>query len=837
MAHALKIMLCFPLLFLVPGFLILRFLKSRGQMPAPLDSRFPEWLLFTVLTSVAVTSWIALILAQLGFFSLPAVCGILLVISLAFVILSRGAPWTFPRPAAGSLTVAALFACIGLFLYTPPYEYVLGIWDPGVYVNAGAHLARTGSITIHDRVLPQIAAADRELFYDTRFYPQRYEGMAVADAEKGIISPHFYHLYIVWIGLFHAIGGLKFSLLVNTVFGLLSLSAFFLLGKELAGRKTAFLAALLLLFSAAQTWAVRFPTSEILAQFLLLSWLLCLLRAQDDTGSFWALLGGVCFAEALLTVFTAITLVPLFIVVIFWRTWDGSRRSDLLSLIPLAGGLLHLAIQDATVCRSYAALQFQILRSEGLSPTVLLSSALILLLALLCAHTWMKRLQPRLRRLFETAAFGALLGSVVIGLFAFAYYLRPLLSSAADVRNLRELGWFLYPLAAGKFYSPAGLYLALAGVILFIHGRSDARWGAFIFIALIASAVLFHRKMIFPSYPWAMRRYMPLVYPSLIFFASFALARLSGRKSIGTPAAWALVALLILSTQRTYGRYVRPTEFSGTIDFLGRLADRLDRDGIYVCEGSGMAAPLDCVYGLDMLHLRAQTPEKCRGVERVLGQLIGTGRKVYYISRGGWPISRTLNFIPLFSQPLRTDHLDYTIGGFSGRRVPLEIDARVFRIEPLGGSPEAGGESRTIDIGEDCFGIIGGFEEMMPLWEKESGKRVKRWGRWTRGEAEVVIPTFGSRNDLSLILLASAGRERPVAQVPVKISVDGKEVGTLNIGRAWGEYRVTLPASALPANSERAAMKIACPVWNPSGNTPSGVGICIDWIRVELSKR
>ncbi|MCX6355791.1 MAG: glycosyltransferase family 39 protein [Candidatus Aureabacteria bacterium] len=837
MAHALKILLSFPLLFLAPGFFILHFLKSRGRMPASLDSRFPERLYFTVLTSVAVTSWIALILAQIGFFSLPAVCAILLAISLAFGILSRGAPWTFPRPPAGSCVIAALFACIGLFLYTPPYEYVLGIWDPGVYVNAGAHLARTGSIIIHDRILPQIPAPDRELFYDTRFYPQRYEGMAIADAEKGIISPHFYHLYIVWIGLFHAIGGLKFSLLVNTVFGLLSLSAFFLLGKELAGKRTAFLAALLLLFSAAQTWAVRFPTSEILAQFFLLSWLLCLLRPRDDTSNFWTLLGGVCFAEALLTVFTAVTLVPLFIVVIFWRTWDGSRRGYLLSLIPLGGGLLHLAIQDATVCRSYAALQFQILRSEGLSPALLLASALILLLSLLSAHRWMKRLQTRLRRIFGTAAFGALLGSVLIGLFAFAYYLRPLLSGAADVRNLRELGWFLYPLAAGKFYFPAGLYLALAGVLLFIRGRSDEKWGAFIFISLIASVILLHRKMIFPSYPWAMRRYMPLVYPSLIFFTAFALARLSGRKGIGTPAAVALAALLILPTQRTYGRYVRPTEFSGTIDFLGRLAGRLDRGGVYICEGSGMAAPLDCVYGLDMLHLRAQTPEKCRGVERVIGQLIGTGRKVYYISRDGWPISRTLNFIPLFSLPLRTDHLDYTIGGFSGRRVPLEIDARVFRVAPLGGSPEADGESRTTDIGEDCFGLIGGFEEMMPLSGKEGGKRVKRWGRWTRGEAEVVIPTFGSRNDLSLILRASAGRERPAAQVPVKISVDGKEVGILDIGRAWGEYGVTFPASALPGNSDRAVLKISCPVWNPPGNNPGGVGICIDWIRVAPFKK
>ncbi|MEJ2746135.1 MAG: hypothetical protein P8123_10705, partial [bacterium] len=266
----------------------------------------------------------------------------------------------------------------------------------------------------------------------------------------------------------------------------------------------------------------------------------------------------------------------------------------------------------------------------------------------------------------------------------------------------------------------------------------------------------------------------------------------------------------------------------------------LDREGLYVCEGSGIATPLDYAYGLDALQLSEQTPEKCRGVERVMGNLLDSGRRVYYISRGGWPISLSLDFVPIFEVPLKTDHLEYSVGAFPRKRIPIDVAVRVFRVEKIGATPEAGIKSRMLDVGEDCFGLVGGFHDLTIFQDKENGKRIKRGARWTSGETGLVIPTFGSHADLTLTVRASAGRDRPVDAVPVQLSIGGEKVAELNVGRTMGEYRAVIPAEAVPAGSSRAVLKITSPTWDPPkpvrGEQLRNLGIFIDRLRITPRK-
>jgi hypothetical protein len=322
---------------------------------------------------------------------------------------------------------------------------------------------------------------------------------------------------------------------------------------------------------------------------------------------------------------------------------------------------------------------------------------------------------------------------------------------------------------------------------------------------------------------------------------AYAIGRLGLGTKRRTLAAAAITLILMISMLLGYTRLVMPTDYAGTIAFLNRLAAPLDRGGLYVCEGSGIASPLDYTYGLDVLQISDQTPDKCRGVERVMGSLLDRGRRLYYISRGGWPMSRALDFVPSFETPLETDHLEYSVGAFPRRRVPVSVTARVFRVERLGASPEADAKSRMLDIGEDCFGLISGFQKPAMLWEKEHGKYSRRWARWTSREAKLLIPTFGARVDLTLTIRASAGRERPADSVPVQLFVDDKKVAEVNIGRSMEEQRVAIPAAVLPAGAARAILKIVSPTWNPplagGGEQLRDLGICIDWLRVAPRER
>jgi hypothetical protein len=837
MAAALIRLVAPPLLFFFPGAFFLRLVCARGRHPLPRG--FWEWLFLSALGSILVASWIGLVLAELSIFSLRAVLAAQALVSIGLLLAAPGARWGIPRPRAGELAWVALFACLGIALFTPPYEYVLGNWDPGTYINSGARLARRGSITYRDPVLAALPPVDRSLFYFTHLIDQRYEGgIAIGDHERAIVSPHFYHLYTVWIALFHALGGLCLSLWVNPVLGLIALAAFALAARELAGGRSASLAALLLAGSAAEIWCVRFPTAEITAQLFFWAGLFCLFRALDEDRGAWSLFAGVCFAEALLTIFTAVLVLPVLIISLFLFQ---SRRAALVFLIPLAAGIAHLVIQDATVCRPYFERQVEVLRSYGLTPLRLAGAGAGFLILFAILGLNLLRIRDRAARLLHSTGFNNLLGVTLVILFLYAEFIRPLLGGGADARNLTELGWLTYPFSVTQWYISLGPIIALYGALLFIFACSGRKRDAFLLITLPVCAFFIYRKMIFPSYLWAVRRYIPLAFPALILFLACPFTLPGLLKKRGQIAAACTILVLIACMQLDYTRHVTPTDYAGTVDFLARLAAPLDRGGIYVCEGSGMAAPLDCVFGLDILQLSAQSPEKCRAVEGVMGRWIAAGRRVYYISRGGWPISRALNFVPLFQTPLETDHLEYSVGAFPRRRVPVSVTARVFRVERLGESPEADATSRMLDIGEDCFGLISGFQKPTMLREKGNGKNAKRWARWTSGEAALVIPTFGSRTDLTLTIRASAGRERPVDSVPVQLFVGGQKVAAVTISRSMEEQRVAIPASALPAGASRATLKITSLTWNPpvagGGEQLRNLGICIDWLSVSPRER
>ncbi|MDD5557443.1 MAG: glycosyltransferase family 39 protein [bacterium] len=832
MAHALRIA-ALPLLCLLPGLLLVRALDSRGRMPAGLGAA--GRLAVAVLASVAATSWIGLLLAQCALFSLGAVAAVLLAACLALLPAARRPP---PRPAAPLSRAAALAAAILLaaaaLLFSPPYEYVLGNWDPGTYVNTGVRLAREGRINYRDPVLAEIPADARPLFYYTHLIPQRYEGgVAVADGDRAVVSPHFYHLFTVWIALMAAIGGVGLALRANLLFGLLSLVAVYAACREVCGRRAALAAAVFLGASAAQIWAVRFPTAEIPAQFFLLAGLACLLRHEGEEHPLWAALAGVSFACALLAVFTAVTVLPLLLLVLFWRNWERWRRADRWLAVPLAAGVVHLALQNATVSRHYFERQVEVLRSNGITPLLLAAGAALFLAALVAARLFGRGLRGRIRSLAARPAARAAACAAIAALFAYAYWIRPAVAAGPDARNLRELGWFVYPVALGRLYVPLGLLLALAGAVGVIARPLDERRATFLLIALASAAAILHRKMVFPSYFWAVRRAVPIVLPSLFILMSCALASLAVPRRARSAVAAGL-ALLMLGCM--LGRYAPPVmrpDYEGTTAFIAALAARLDPDGLHIVEGSGMASPLDNIHGLDVLQLSGQTPEKCRGVERVVGDLLDRGRRVYYVSRGGRPLSAVLDFAPLFELPLSTDSLEHSVGRYPSRRVPVRVTARVFRVGRLDAEPaDAGGEG-TIDIGEDAFGLLRGFHRPAMRWEREGGRRVRRWARWTAPDAELLIPSFGGRRDLAVTIRAAAGRNRPGLPVPVRVSVNGREAALLRVAGGMADHEFTVPAASLAPGAPRAALRIETPAWSPPGGEhPEGLGVFVERLLV-----
>jgi hypothetical protein len=101
------------------------------------------------LLGFGTAAWFALVAATFGLFGGPigALFALLAGGGVAAAVARRlllGA--TVPRPGAVELAGALVLLVLGVAVLARPHEYVLGGYDPGVYVNSAALIAREGGL-------------------------------------------------------------------------------------------------------------------------------------------------------------------------------------------------------------------------------------------------------------------------------------------------------------------------------------------------------------------------------------------------------------------------------------------------------------------------------------------------------------------------------------------------------------------------------------------------------------------------------------------------------------------------------------------------------------------
>ena len=316
-----------PLLLYLPGWALSRL----SDFSPDLIERHYERLAISALWS----GWLALLLAELGVFSLWLHLAITLAASALLVILRHdsgrwtiAALWKQPaveraihpppssvfRPPSPWLWPAAYaaVALLGLLLVARPFEVVLGVRDAGVYANAGFAIARTGSLVQHDALLANLGQAalstdpalrepaaqsltnflisqPRDRYIATKL---RAAGFLVneGDAALGRVVPQGLHLLPAWIGLLTSAGGRELGLFAPGLLGWLGLLSVGMLGRRLGGPWVGLLAMLFLTLNGVQVWFSRYSTAETTAQFLIWCGLYFFAKAIDDGR--WTVDGG-----------------------------------------------------------------------------------------------------------------------------------------------------------------------------------------------------------------------------------------------------------------------------------------------------------------------------------------------------------------------------------------------------------------------------------------------------------------------------------------------------------------------------------------------------------------
>ena len=698
-----------PVLLVVgfaPGWLIVRQF-GRGRLSPPLA--------FAALAlGLAVVGWAALVLAEVGVYSLGrlGLFWALLVGGLLALDVWRGktdhrpltadrhsptadrhAPLAapsaseaadsaggrempsppLPRPPApllqwAELAFLAAWAVAAAWLFFRPHEYVLGAADAGVYVSIGASIAREGSIVITDETL---AALDPAL-YPTLLRPLPDDpvaayyllpGFYVIGAPPGQITPQFYPLHPVWLGVAFGLAGgtaappataeaIRAALLLNGLWAALGALAVYFTVRQFAGWPVAALALVALSLTALQVWFGRYPTTEVLTQFVLWSGLCGLGHwlGGDGPGKLWALLAGVSLGLVFLVRVDMLVLLPVLALLVFWLLAGGRRAVAAGTvgwfLVPLAALVAHSFAHAWWQSRPYfvvhSGLGLRLLQVNWAIPAVAALAALSFLWLLRRAEGRFLAGYDRYRRVALLALVG-----VTLVLAVYGWFVRPVIGAPVaqqdffsggsvlltDHENWRRLGWYL---------SPLGVWLGVVGVCWLIW-RVNRRTVMVLAVGALFAALYLWSLRANPHQVYAMRRFVPAAVPLFIAGGAAAVGWLAGWRR-----PWARAAAVALAVVWLGGLGWSARGFVGQIDHRGLTAqlDALNAalepasvllfyDAVPIGNGDFFGTPLQFIYGHSAFALRDPAPP---GADLVRAVEIwhNSGRAVYWIGDPAW---------------------------------------------------------------------------------------------------------------------------------------------------------------------------------------------------------
>jgi len=809
-----------PVIFVIPGWLTWYAFCGNRNSSARLN--IIELMFLKILISIIIVSVFSLLLAVVGWFSLNLLVVFTALYNIILIICFRKSIFRFGfSGAVFDVTVLLLLIILIVAgtLYLRPFEYILGGWDPGVYVNTGINIAKTGAIRIYDPLLDSMDPAEQRPFYHIRGgLLQKYSAFPIDDPARGTIIPYFYHMYPVWIAVFTVLFGIMGSLYVNAVFGMLCLLAVYLLCRTLFNRAVGILAGLLLSINIAQVWLARFPTTEIFCQFCLISGFYTTALFMKDRRPLYGIVGAFCFGVAFFTRFDVILLIPPVVAVFYCRSFPRFKMRDLYFIVPFALLVLLGVIYDWTIARKPTMVILGAL--DGLiNKTTFVYIAVLTIVVAAALRTVPGKIGPIVENLFKHRRWWryTIIGLLIL-LSIYSYFLRPHLATSRDASNLVQLGWFL---------SPLGLLLALIGVALYLNDGLDKHNILFFLGALVVSCFFIYRKLVFPQYMWAIRRFVPLVIPSFIVFCGYALYRMAaGIGKLGKPLATActaaLVAFSLIKGAPSFGH----TEYKGIVNFCRQLSRKFSDQDIIVCETDWLATPLQYIFDRKTLQVSDQNKEKCAQVLRVIEKLLENDRRVYYISNGQYVVTDQLDFVLQHQLPLDTRILE------RGRRFPTKIKpfdpvVKVFEVRPYGRRRvDESVSDVTIDIGYNVFGLVGGFSSRRTCRDPAGGICSYRW---TKRAAELIIPWFGDQVPARLILRADSGKSDEADGVEVSVYIDDQLIGEVTVASGFRQYELDIPAGSIKTDrQQRARLTLRSKI----ADEKQDQAFKLDWLRI-----
>jgi hypothetical protein len=598
-----------PLIFFIPGYVTFTVFKVNKIENLKLS--FFETVFLQILSSIVIAGLVAFTLAMLGYFSLLALSGLLLIyctiIGIKFRVTFNLS--NFPKPILNKQFLLLLILIIlAIVLFFHPFENITLFYDAGPIVNSGVHIGQTGSIVIYDQILAGMPDSIRPIFYQMtpesvpRYYGLQFRdfGLYITDLNRGRIIPQYLQLFPTWIAIFYSIFGLEGFLYVTPLFGVLSIITIYFIGKNLFNWKYGVICAFLLCANFIQIWYSRYPGAEMLFQFLFFSGILLLILFDKTNSMFFGIFSSLCLGLLFLTRVDAFfILIPISIYFIYLKLTTRLGKNHLIFLICFSCVVIYSILYYYYIAYPYVFDQFsgviQVIKATF--PTFYKASPIIFLLCILSYIGILNRkyIFPSIEKVDKYKPyFINFMVFITISILLWAYLNRYDFPPGIGGSNLMMLGWYI---------TDIGVLIGLIGLILMIYKKPRAHHIFILFISVFTLFFLIHiqNQVI---HPWAMRRYVSVVMPAIIIGIVNMLFLVQKRIS---PRLVALtVVLILLINISASGFILNHTENEGMLDQVGEIANNFDSNSIIIFSQSvlrGVSFPLKYIYNRNAILL------------------------------------------------------------------------------------------------------------------------------------------------------------------------------------------------------------------------------------------
>lgn len=803
----------------------------------------------TVFASAAIgfylLSWLAITLLELRRFTPAWLGAILLLHCAAMAVLWRlrrsGPDYETPtrrRPSRSDLVSLLPFVFVAALLpFYQPFEYILGGRDPGVYVSAGVLMARAGAIPFNDPQVDSLSAEGRSLFIGEHnshgiITTERLQGFWYPGRSlEGLVSQGL-HLFPAWIGLGTWLCGYPALLWFIPFIAAFSLLSVYYFTARFAGTGAAVIAVLLLAVSPVQIYFSRYPVSEMIVQALLWSALFFFQLFVAHSSRFYAALAGIGTGLALLARIDSILLiVPVCLVAAYYFLCVPAERRVVWFLAAFAALTVQSSLHIWFVSRPYVLAVANALRMI----TTLTHFALPgFVIAILLVYVLRHRARRLIDRCSESRLLSAALGILVVLFAAYVTFYRPSHPHGDwDVANAKSFLYFSH------FLGPVATVVFVLGFALLLYD-AKSRNVLFTFLTLTVTVFYFYRMQIQPEMIWAMRRFLPVVWPAAFVIVGFFLHRLwlfseGGFKRLALRAvSVGLAAALTWHTATTAPLYFRLHDYEGAVAWVDGIAKQIaDRDVILFeprFHGSlqTLSLPLWSIHRKNVFQFIWDSPDPAVLEKFVDDWRSRTGGRVFLALQKSLELASFRYGARLVSSDeAAIPMLEQVVDGYPKRSIQFPIPLKIYEVIPA--EPV---RADFIDIGaagDDL--LISGFS----LPERD-GETTFRWSTYKAG---VFLPGFNENVAGIEIRLTQGPRPESLGRAACTFQLDGTKIGAIWPTASFETYRLEIPEEVRLRAREGRPIRLffRASAFMPSqtipGSTDSRVlGVAVDWVKL-----